>query len=254
MFPQFGIFGNLKKHWFVRDLNWKLVNEENNQNDLFVEYEYVIAKDHFLDWKHSAKLNLKASVINNLFNITIQILNIGDSAFEFTGGLHPYFKINSRSAIKINGLESTSFKDSFPVIRFELSSDRVIERLYFTNKNINFYNGSDNLVIKSKGFECWMIWNLGKEGAKNINDLPDEDRNKFLCIEPIVINNATFKTKWNIQRRIGCRNRKIILIYVKQIYCFATYNISFSSFFYYCFANNIWRWISFFFHTKSSRR
>jgi len=190
LFPQFGNFGNLKKHGFVRDLNWKLVNEENNQNDLFVEYEYVIAKDHFLEWKHSAKLNLKASVINNVFNITIQILNIGDSSFEFTGGLHPYFKINSRSAIKINGLESSSFEDSFPEIRFELSSDRVIERLYFTNNDIFFNNGSDNLVIKSKGFESWMIWNPGMNMAKAINDLPDDDWNKFICIEPIVKNNA----------------------------------------------------------------
>jgi glucose-6-phosphate 1-epimerase len=190
LFPQFGNFGNLKKHGFVRDLNWKLVNEENNQNDLFVEYEYVIAKDHFLDWKHSAKLNLKASVINNVFNIIIQILNIGDSSFEFTGGLHPYFKINSRSAIKINGLESSSFEDTFPEIRFELSSDRVIERLYFTNNDIFFNNGSDNLVIKSKGFESWMIWNPGMDMAKALNDLPDDDWNKFICIEPIVKNNA----------------------------------------------------------------
>jgi glucose-6-phosphate 1-epimerase len=188
LFPQFGNFGNLKKHGFVRDRNWKLLNEENNPNDLFVEYEYVIDKDHFLDWKYSAKLNLKASVINNVFNITIQILNIGDSSFEFTGGLHPYFKIDSRSAIKINGLESTFFEDSFPEISFELSSDRVIERLYFTNNDIYFYNGSDNLVIKSKGFDSWMIWNPGKEGAKYINDLPNEDWNMFLCIEPIVQN------------------------------------------------------------------
>lgn len=190
LFPQFGNFGNLKKHGFVRDLNWKLVNEENNQNGLFVEYEYVIAKNHFLDWKHSAKLNLKASVINNVFNITIQILNIGDSSFEFTGGLHPYFKINSRSTIKINGLESSSFEDSFPEIRFELSSERVIERLYFTNNDIFFNNGSDNLVIKSKGFESWMIWNPGMDMAKSINDLPDDDWNKFICIEPIIKNNA----------------------------------------------------------------
>jgi len=190
LFPQFGNSGSLKKHGFVRDRNWKLVNEANNQNDLFVEYEYFIAKDHFLDWKHSAKLNLKASVINNVFNITIQIFNTGHSSFEFTGGLHPYFKINSRSVIKINGLESSFFEDSFPEISFELSGDRVIERLYFSNNDIFFNNGSDNLVIKSKGFESWMIWNPGIDMAKTINDLPDDDWNKFICIEPIIKNNA----------------------------------------------------------------
>ncbi len=190
LFPQFGNFGNLKKHGFVRDCNWKLVNEHRNQNDLFVEYEYVIDEDYFLDWKHSAKLNLKASVINSVFTTFIQILNTGSSSFEFTGGLHPYFKINSRSAIKINGLESSYFEDSFPEINFELSGDRVIERLYFTNDDIYFYNGSDYLMIKSKGFESWMIWNPGMDMAKVMNDLPNDDWNKFICIEPIIKNNA----------------------------------------------------------------
>lgn len=186
LFPQFGNSGNLKKHGFVRDCNWRLVNEESNQNDLFVNYEYVITEGHFLDWKHNAKLNLKAFVINNVFNISLQILNTGVSSFEFTGGLHPYFKINSRSLIKISGLESTSYEDLFPDISFDLTGESLIERLYFSNKDLSFFTGSYNLIIKSKGFKNWMIWNPGKEGAKYINDLPNEDWNKFLCIEPIV--------------------------------------------------------------------
>jgi D-hexose-6-phosphate mutarotase len=67
VFSPFVNFVSLKKHGFVRDCNWKLVNHDNNQNDLFEVYEYVIAEDHFPDCEHSAKLNFKATVTNNVF-------------------------------------------------------------------------------------------------------------------------------------------------------------------------------------------
>jgi glucose-6-phosphate 1-epimerase len=31
-----------------------------------------------------------------------------------------------------------------------------------------------------------MIWNPGEEGAKAIQDLPNDDWTKFICIEPII--------------------------------------------------------------------
>jgi len=32
-----------------------------------------------------------------------------------------------------------------------------------------------------------MIWNPGEEGTKSINDLPNDEWSKFICIEPIII-------------------------------------------------------------------
>lgn len=32
-----------------------------------------------------------------------------------------------------------------------------------------------------------MVWNPGRAGASKISDLPDEDWDKFICIEPIVL-------------------------------------------------------------------
>ena len=34
-----------------------------------------------------------------------------------------------------------------------------------------------------------MIWNPSKDGAKKLEDLPDEDWSKFLSIKPVVISN-----------------------------------------------------------------
>jgi glucose-6-phosphate 1-epimerase len=32
-----------------------------------------------------------------------------------------------------------------------------------------------------------MVWNPGTAGAKKISDLPDNDWDQFICIEPIIL-------------------------------------------------------------------
>jgi glucose-6-phosphate 1-epimerase len=32
-----------------------------------------------------------------------------------------------------------------------------------------------------------MVWNPGSVGASRISDLPDEDWDRFICIEPIIL-------------------------------------------------------------------
>ena len=35
------------------------------------------------------------------------------------------------------------------------------------------------------GFDQWMVWNPGASGAQALSDLPNEDWQKFVCIEPV---------------------------------------------------------------------
>ena len=190
LFPQFGNLGPLQKHGFARDVYWQLVKEDIHLDYTEIEYEYIIEKNHYYNWGNNAILNLKVNSSQNIIRILLQIKNTGISSFYFTGGLHPYFKIKSRSVIKITGMEETCFEDAFPVKNFNLNDDSMIERLYLNNNEITFYNGYSHLLIKSSGFNNWMFWNPGSECAKNILDLPNEDWDKFFCIEPVLNNKA----------------------------------------------------------------
>jgi len=68
-----------------------------------------------------------------------------------------------------------------------LNSDALVERQYMGNADIRFYNGSNWLKITASGFDSWMVWNPGTAGAKKISDLPDDDWDQFICIEPIIL-------------------------------------------------------------------
>jgi glucose-6-phosphate 1-epimerase len=188
MFPQFGDSGPLRKHGFVRDLQWNLVAETQDAGYKNLSYALDIKATDFPEWPFDASLQLNARLSLQTLSIGLSVLNTGAQAFTFTGGFHPYFAISSRKDILVNGLEGLPFKDSFPGDNaYELNADALVERQYMGNADIRFYNGSHWLKITASGFDSWMVWNPGSVGATKISDLPDEDWDRFICIEPIIL-------------------------------------------------------------------
>jgi len=188
MFPQFGDSGPLRKHGFVRDLQWNLVNETEDADGKNLSYALDIKSTDFPEWPFDAALKFDIRLSLQTLTIGLSVQNTGVQAFTFTGGFHPYFAISSRKDIMVNGLEGLHFKDSFPGDNaYELNADALVERQYMGNADIRFYNGSHWLKITASGFDSWMVWNPGSVGATKISDLPDEDWDRFICIEPIIL-------------------------------------------------------------------
>jgi glucose-6-phosphate 1-epimerase len=45
-----------------------------------------------------------------------------------------------------------------------------------------------SLSLVSEGFTHWMIWNPSSLSAADLTDLPPADWQRFVCIEPVVLN------------------------------------------------------------------
>ena len=45
IFPQFANKGNLKKHGFVRDIEWELIYESHDEAQTIIEYNYIDSQD-----------------------------------------------------------------------------------------------------------------------------------------------------------------------------------------------------------------
>ena len=188
MFPQFGDSGPLRKHGFVRDLQWNLVDETENADGKNLTYVLDVKATDFPEWPFDASLKFNVGLSLQTLTIGLSVQNTGTQAFSFTGGFHPYFAISSRKDILLNGLEGLPFKDSFPSDNaYELTAEGLVERQYMGDAEIRFYNGSKWLKLTASGFDSWMIWNPGRVGAKKISDLPEDDWDRFICIEPIVL-------------------------------------------------------------------
>ena len=188
MFPQFGDSGPLRKHGFVRDLQWNLVAETQDTDSKNLSYVLDVKATAFPEWPFDAALRFDVRLSLQTLTIGLSVQNTGAKAFTFTGGFHPYFAISSRKDILLNGLDELPFRDSFPGDNaYELNADGLVERQYVGNAEIRFYNGSNWLKITASGFDSWMVWNPGTAGAKKISDLPDDDWDQFICIEPIIL-------------------------------------------------------------------
>ena len=188
MFPQFGDSGPLRKHGFVRDLQWNLVAETQDTDSKNLSYVLDVKATTFPEWPFDAALRFDVRLSLQTLTIGLSVQNTGAQAFTFTGGFHPYFAISSRKNILLNGLDELPFRDSFPGTNaYELNADGLVERQYVGNAEIRFYNGSNWLKITASGFDSWMVWNPGTAGAKKISDLPDDDWDQFICIEPIIL-------------------------------------------------------------------
>ncbi len=192
LFPQFGNLGSLTKHGFARDLFWEEVSMKIKGDE--ISYKYILDNNQKSNsiWEFDYKVILTFCLVKNkTLSIKMQVLNLGEHSFSFTGGLHPYFAINCRKNLKINGLQGVDYIDTDPMITsFDLNSCDGIERLFLSNCDLEFFNGFYNLKLSISGFENWMIWNPGKNGAIKIIDLPDNDFDKFICIEPVIANKS----------------------------------------------------------------
>lgn len=182
LFPQFNDRGPLTKHGFARTQEWQV----------FSMLEGCVSTSLLLteqpNWPHRAQLNIDASIEDEHLEVHLEIRNVGDSDFEWTGGLHPYFLVDDVTQTRINGLNlnlseqdlwNTEFTTSYPI----------------TN-SVELHSPNINVRIEQKGFDSWMVWN---PSAQHIfKDIPHEDWQKFVCVEPVCLTPTLIKagTEW----------------------------------------------------------
>lgn len=192
LFPQFAEAGPLRKHGYVRDMPWTL--RECRQDAAMEKFCYAldIGERDIAAWPHAAQLQLTVELHPDRLIMTLHVKNTGASAFSFTGGLHPYFRVADLLQVRIEGLHGLALRDRYrpdmlakeTAVHLALGSE-PFERLYDGCPELRLWTGQQWLTLSASGFDQWMVWNPGEEGAKQLADLPDTDWQRFVCIEPV---------------------------------------------------------------------
>jgi len=194
MFPQFNELGPLPKHGLVRTATWQEAASHASTPSADGA-AYQLSLDQSLDprWPHAARLTLDVQAAQGTLEITLSVLNIGNSAFDWTGGLHPYFSVVDSLSATLSGLEGCELQDRYDVCakteraRSLSWTGEAFERLYAAAPPLMLDAGSHRLKLSCSGFDQWMVWNPGRELAQSIADLAPEDWRRFVCIEPVVV-------------------------------------------------------------------
>lgn len=198
IFPQFADQGSLKKHGFARDMTWEVLAEERalQRHRVILARKFVVGEVE--GWPHEASLTLDVESVPGFLSQALEVSNTGQSEFAWTGGLHPYFAVGNLQSAKLSGLVGVPYTDRYqPGKAFagqELMgwTEAPCEKLFKGAPALTLDTGSRLIKLETSGFDQWMVWNPGIEGAKSIADLPDEDWNRFVCIEPVCVDRPIY--------------------------------------------------------------
>ena len=188
-FPQFDQRGLLPKHGFARNREWRVVAQSSAR----VELELTDNEDTQRIWPHRFRARITVTLERNGLDVELQVENRGTAAFEFTGALHSYVRVDDRVAAHLDGLAGVEYRDH----RSGVSSSDPQGSLLITTVGRTYRNpdhalalvdGDRRIDIESHGFENVVVWNPGTETV--FADLPAEGWREFLCVEAAQVTRA----------------------------------------------------------------
>lgn len=194
LFPQFNDEGSLPKHGFVRTAIWRVL-EPAGRFGLTIGTSNSSATPDLVHpaWPHAAELCVEIRTDDRQLEIGLNVTNTGLTAFAWTGGLHPYFAVTDLLTARLKGLGGVCTRDRFhPDVTRQTEGDIVwngelYERLFDTSAPVELDAGASRLRLSMTGFDQWMVWNPGIAGAQAMKDLPDADWQRFVCVEPVIV-------------------------------------------------------------------
>lgn len=193
LFPQFAGMGPLRKHGYARDSVFAVHAEKCSGDHVHAVYSLEVGLGDWPEWPHQAMLQWVVQANADALTLTLEVCNTGQSAFSWTGGMHPYFAVSNIQDISITGFEGIPIHDKFNGPGIESSQPlsnfrgQEFERHYLAPASVEISDPglSRIVVLKAQGFSEWMVWNPGVVLAGQLVDLPAGDWQRFICVEPM---------------------------------------------------------------------
>ena len=180
VFPQFNERGPLLKHGFARVSQWRLGQSGTDDGAAFAQFELAPADLPAAlaqAWPHRFALRLRVGVRAGELQLAFEVHNTGDEAFPFATALHTYYRVDRIGDVRIGGVQQGTLK-----------IDGKLDHIFFgIPGSIALDTGTGSLRLEQSGFTDAVVWNPGAADAAAMADLEDDDYERFVCIEPAVI-------------------------------------------------------------------
>ncbi|MBE3023711.1 D-hexose-6-phosphate mutarotase [Janthinobacterium sp. BJB1] len=214
IFPQFGARGTGMRHGFARVATWQL--ESTGDADGAAWAQFVL---HHADlpeaiaaaWDYAFTLRLRVAVTGSALELQLSVHNTGEQAFPFSAALHSYFAIDQLSEARIGGLQRVRYSDDAPQDALQaeelLQFADKLDRIYYQLPGaLSLQAGAATLRLEQQGFTDAVVWNPGAQDAAALPDLADDEYQRFICIEPALIQPDTLAAgaEWTGRQRLEC--------------------------------------------------
>ena len=195
IFPQFGARGTGMRHGFARVATWQL--ESTGETDGAAWAQFILQHTDLPEaiaasWPWAFTLRLRVAVQGQSLELHLSVHNTGEQAFPFSAALHSYFAIDRLSEARVGGLQRVRYSDETPQDALqaeeELQFSDKLDRIYYQLPGaLTLQSGGHTLRLEQQGFTDAVVWNPGAQDAAALPDLGDDEYQRFICIEPALI-------------------------------------------------------------------
>lgn len=215
IFPQFGARGTGMRHGFARVATWQL--ESTGDADGAAHAVFTLQHTDLPDaiattWPWAFTLRLRVAVKAQSLELSLSVHNTGEQAFPFSAALHSYFAIDQLSEARIGGLQRVRYSDETPQDALQaeelLQFADKLDRIYYQLPGaLTLQSGSHTLHLEQQGFTDAVVWNPGAQDAAALPDLADDEYQRFICMEPALIQPDTLAAgaEWTGRQHIEVR-------------------------------------------------
>jgi glucose-6-phosphate 1-epimerase len=189
IFPQFSSRGTLPRHGLVRTRSWQFVEMPNHGQHAQAVLRFVPDDATRAAWPHEFEAEITVSITGQQLDIEFAVTNVGDTPFEFSVALHAYLRTNDVLKAQLEGLQGAKFEDNATGQWQQQWGDITqvvgeIDRLYHdVGGPLTLRELGRKVLITQADFTDVVVWNPGPEKAAQLDDLPDDDWRKMLCVE-----------------------------------------------------------------------
>jgi glucose-6-phosphate 1-epimerase len=180
IFPQFGERGSGLRHGFARISNWRMLDSGTAEDAAYAVFTLThadLAREFAQAWPHEFALELRVAVRASELLLSFEVRNTGRDPFMFASALHTYYLVDQIGAVSIDGVQDG-----------RLAIDGKLDRIYHgTGGDITLSSGAGTLRLEQSGFRDAVVWNPGAADAAALTDLDDAEYQRFVCIEPALV-------------------------------------------------------------------
>ncbi|MDB5727718.1 MAG: hypothetical protein JWQ00_923 [Noviherbaspirillum sp.] len=196
-FPQFADRGGIVKHGFARNMPWSISAHDLDARRKHGGHINMVALRLGDDmatkavWPHAFDAELVVETGQDFLEVSLSVTNSGDAPWEFTAALHTYLKVDDARNTAISGLGKVRYQDATAANAVSVQEEanlRItgeVDRVYLSPpKELRVLEDEQpSLRVSQHGFEDTVIWNPGPVKARALQDFPDDDWLRMLCVE-----------------------------------------------------------------------